>query len=402
MTLYATDSPTASPAGALNSDLENLAYQIQAGDSALSAEHRHHLEVKSAIHPEVVAERGVRTITHGRELPNVFSSRQKRRGSGILFIGHRPSGEKSYTFRPDKTDPQNPSHKYEQPPKRCGGPGNVLDVHPSCQHLIDRKDVPVIFVEGIKKGDSVVSAARAEDVEVLVVAVSGVWNWLSDGEPIPDLFDIPVKERNVSVCFDSDMLRNPMVQEAAKRLAGHLISRGAKVFITYLYDKPDDSKMGADDFFATGGSFAKLRLLTRPYDPADVVNVRLSRNEKLRVALKDAVCRFWDFEWKGMGGASARDVHLKLIERARRYGTLVDDGVRVEVSNGTLALEAKVSTRTLWKAIKRLEKWELAYRDNEGRNPDKPGAFVLRANVSHYEGGGGTKEKVSRTYASII
>src|SRR3712207_8365572 len=46
-----------------------------------------------------------------------------------------------------------------------------------------------------KKPLSIITAARAAGEEVLVIAISGVWNWLSDGKPISDMFDIPVEDR---------------------------------------------------------------------------------------------------------------------------------------------------------------------------------------------------------------
>jgi len=344
----------------------------------VKTQHIQQFEEGSGIAREVIAERGVKSITHGRELPKGFSWRQRRRGSGILFTVHRPNGETSWSFRPDEPDPKDPGRKYEQPSKHYGGPGNVLDVHPRVRDQILHPEVEITFVEGIKKADALVSRG------MLAIAITGVWNWLSDGQPIEDLLRIPVDGRRVNICFDSDMLYNPNVQEAAKRLAEHLISRGAEVFITYLPTKPDGSKMGADDFFVAGGTVSELRMLMRRYDPADFTIVRLSRDERLQLALEDLERKFWDFEWKGMGGHSARDVYLKLIEAARRHGKVVEDGIRVTKAQGPLAIEAKVSTRTLWKAINRLEEWGLLYRDNEGRKPDKTGAFILRASVSHY------------------
>jgi hypothetical protein len=369
---------------------------LQPDTPALSQEHERILTEGSGISPDVIAERGVRTITRGRELPPEFSRRQRRRGGGILFTVHRPSGETCHVFRPDQPDPKNPGHKYELPPKVYGGPGNVLDIHPSTRHLIADTSVPVIFVEGIKKADATTSSARAAGINVLPVAISGVWNWLSDGEPIPDMGDIPLKGRKAIIGFDSDMIRNPDVQDAAHRLAGHLISRGAEVWIAYLHDQPDGSKTGLDDFFARspGGTIAELRLLLRRYNPEDFAAVRLSRDERLRLMIEDLERTFWGFTWKGMGGHSARDVYLKLIEAAKRYGVAVDDGIRVRKAQGPLAIEAKVSTRTLWKAVNRLEESGLVYRDNEGRKPDRSGAFVLRANVSQdgtERGGEGTQ-----------
>jgi Domain of unknown function (DUF3854) len=368
----------------------------------LSQKHEEMIFRESGVTPDVARERGVRTITRGRQLPQGFSPRQRRRGAGILFTVHRPNGETSHSFRPDEPDPESPGRKYEQPSKHYGGPGNVLDVHPSCQRLIDRSDVPVVFVEGIKKGDAILSVARAAGVEILVVVISGVWNWLSDGEPIPDMSDIPVEGREVSICFDSDILTNPNVQDAARQLAEHLIARGGEVSITFFRDKADGSKMGADDFFVAGGSFSELRLLTRPYDPADFTIVRLNRDERLRLALGDIERRFWALECKGLGGHSARDVYLKLYEAARRHGKLVEDGLRVVMAWGPLAIEAKVSSRTLSKAINRLEEWDLLYRDNEGRKRDKAGAFVLRASVKQYGEKQGRKEEATQELQGLF
>jgi Domain of unknown function (DUF3854) len=344
----------------------------------LSQKHEEMLFKKSGIAPDVAHERGVRSVAGGRKLPKGFSWRQRRRGRGILFRVHRPNGETSWSFRPDEPDPKDPGRKYEQPSKYYGGPGNVLDVHPRMRHLLDDPEVEITFVEGLKKADALTSRG------MLAVGITGVWNWMSDHKPIADMLDIPVEGRRVNICYDSDMLYNSNVQDAERRLAEHLIERGAEVFITYLHDKPDGSKMGADDFLTAGGTVTELRMLMRRYDPADFTLVRLGRDERLQLALEDLERTFWNFEWKGMGGHSARDVALKLIEAARRHGKVVDDGIRVTKAQGPLAVESKVSTRTLWKALNRLEEWGFLYRDNEGREDDKPGAFVLRASVSHY------------------
>jgi Domain of unknown function (DUF3854) len=362
---------------------ESVIVQGHTPPGPLSQEHRRKLKEESGISPDVTAGRGVCTITKGRELPKEFSRRQRARAPGILFTVHRPNGETAHVFRPDNLDPENPGCKYELPPKCCGGPGNVLDVHPSARQLVDDVSAPAVFTEGIRKADAITTAARAAGLDILTVGISGVWNWLSDGEPIPDMADIPLEGRKVIILFDSDMLRNPSVQEAARRFSELLAERGAEVWISYLHDQADGSKTGADDFFASGGTFAELRMLTRRYNPDDFATVRLSRDERLRAGLEDLERELWSFEWKSIGGYSARDVYLKLIEVARRHGQVVDDGIRVTKAQGPLALEAKVSTRTLWKALNRLEEWGLLYRDNEGRKPDESGAFVLRATVSH-------------------
>ena len=229
----------------------------------LEAHHIHQLEKESGIARDVIAERGVRSVAGGRELPKGFSWRQRKRGPGILFTVHRPNGETSWSFRPDEPDPKDPGRKYEQPSKHYGGPGNVLDVHPRLRDRINDPEVEITFVEGIKKADALTSRGT------LAIGITGVWNWLSDGQPIPDLVGIPVHGRRVNILFDSDMLYNVNVQEAAQRLAEELTGRGAEVWVTYLPNKPDGSKMGADDFLAAGGTIPELRMLMRRYAPTD-------------------------------------------------------------------------------------------------------------------------------------
>jgi len=363
--------------------------------NVLSDAHSDVLERGSANSPEVTEARGVRTINRPGELPEGYNERQRRRAPGMLFTVHRPNGERATVFRPDKPYSHNPKWKYEQIRKDRGG-GNVLDVHPFCQPYIADHDVPVIFTEGTKKADALVSAFRKASQPVVVVGIVGVWNWVEDGcKPVADMYDIPLEGRSVTIAFDSDAMSKWQVQLATRRLAEHAEGRGARVFITYFADKPDGSKCGADDFFASGGTITELRLLTRRYDPGDFVRVRLESDERLRAGVEDLERRFWAEKWTGMGGHSDRDVYLMLIAAARQYGNVHPDGIRVEKAQGPLALEAKVSTRTLWKAINRLDKRGLIYQDNDGRKPDESGAFVLRASVSHYRTEKGIEDNVT-------
>src|SRR5215210_7167214 len=271
-------------------------YTPEPGGSAppLSDEDRRILEIGSAISREILEENGVCNISHGRELPEGFSRRQRRRVPGILFTVTRPNGKSDWIYRPNAADPERPGLKYEARCKALGSPGNVLAIPAGQRHLVDDVGNPVIFVEGIKKMLSIVSAARQAGAVVLVVAISGVWNWLSDGKPISDMLDIPVEGRNVNICFDSDVFRNPDVSDAARRFAGHLLGRGAVVYLSYLPDQADGSKQGADDLLAE----------------------RLNRGEQIRFMLEDLRRAFWAAEFKGMGGHSARDLYKVLIDAA--------------------------------------------------------------------------------------
>lgn len=362
--------------------------------------HRRTLEVGSAISREVLEENGVRTITHGRELPEGFSRRQRKRGPGILFTVTRPNGKTDCIYRPDGADPKNPGLKYEARCKALGGPGNVLGVPTGSRHLIEDTSVPVVFVEGIKKMLSVVSAARRAGAVVLVVAISGVWNWLSDGKPIADMLDIPIEGREACICFDSDMLRNPNVQDAARRFADHLKGRGARVSIAYLPDQADGSKTGADDFLAGGKTYAELRMTMRAYDPEDFATVRLSRDDKLRAGV-DYLWRDWhgrdwmhfvgDAERANWArGHTARDAKEALIRLAPQVGKPDERGIVVRVGLRRLAELAAKSAPSVGHAVKHLEAdGQLEILPPEGK--DKPRSYRLlvpRAALYSMERGG--------------
>ena len=352
--------------------------------ATLSKEDLHTLEVGSAILREVLDDNPAVTITHGRELPEGFSGRQRERAPGTLFSFTRLDGSTAYSFRPRDPDPKNPGHKYEQPCKALGGPGNVLGIPAGARELVDNVGVPVFFVEGIKKMLAATSAARIAGAVVLVVCISGVWNWLSDGKPIADLLAISVEGREVHIGFDSDVFRNPDVGDAARAFWRHLQGRGATVYLSYLEDRPSGAKVGADDFFADGRSWWDYLATYRPFDAGDLQTERLNRNMRLRLALTDLERHLWRFDWSGMGPHSARDVALTLVEAAWERGKLEEDGIRVAMAWGPLEIAAKVSRRTLAKALDYLEAWGILSRVKGDRGTGRRGAFVLRVKVYQY------------------
>jgi hypothetical protein len=297
-----------------------------------------------------------------------------------------PDGETAgYQLRPDK--PRKGGPKYETP----GEISPVVDVHPRMLEEVRHGDGPLLITEGAKTGD----AATSRGVPTVVLA--GVWMWcVPKAKPyrLKSCFDhIRLEGREVVVAFDSDCMSKASVQDALAALVAALEDRGALVKVVYLPDAADGSgaKQGVDDFLQTsGGTVREMFMLAREFDPADVGRIRMSRDKKLRAAVEDLQRRWWDQEWKGRGGHTERDVALKLIEAAARCGKIHADGLRVRVSWGTLQVAAKVARKTLAKALGRLEAWELLYRDNEGRKPNKTGAFVLRAKVDQM-GRGGTQ-----------
>src|SRR5215218_5765240 len=357
----------------------------------------HHRQLKASdISDEVIAARGYRTIRHRSEVPDEFADWQRR--LGLLVPTYSPdrvtSGHQLRPNRPIKRKNGN-APKYET----ATGSRITLDVNPLMLEEVRGGDGDLWLTEGCKKVDSLASRG------IPAVGIIGVWNFAEPGSksriPLSCWNHVRLRGRRVIIVYDADARTNPDVQEALRRAVKMLESLGAIVLVVYFPAVNGDGKAGVDDYLADGGTVAELRLMAGPYKPADVGRERMGKDEKLRAGVEDLERRFWETEWKGMGGASARDVYLKLIEAARSHGKIHRDGIRVQKAHGPLALEAKVSGRTLWKALGRLEEWGLIYRDNEARKPDKSGAFVLRANVSHKGRGDAAEGNVTpqlRTY----
>ncbi len=341
-------------------------------DRTLSDSHRRMLYAESGIDPDVAAERGYYTARTRSEVPECFADYQRK--PGLVIPMFSPDGETvGYQLRPDK--PRKNGPKYETP----RGISPVVDVHPRMLEEARHGTGPLLVTEGCKTGD----AGASRDIPTVVLA--GVWMWcVPKVKPyrLKPCFDhIRLEGREVFVCFDSDCMTKAGVQDALAALVAALEGRGAVVRVIYLPDAADGSKQGLDDFFAAGGTEREMFMLARDFSPVDIGEIRMSRDEKLRAAVGDLQARWWGESWKGRGGHSERDVALKIIEAAPRSGRIHRDGLRVEVSWGALQVEAKVSRRTLSKALARLEARGFVHRDNKGRKADKTGAFVMRAKV---------------------
>nr|MDP9477432.1 DUF3854 domain-containing protein [Actinomycetota bacterium] len=344
----------------------------------LSDSHSRMLFEDSGIDPGVAAERGYYTARRRSEVPEAFADYQRR--LGLVVPMYSPDGETvGYQLRPDR--PRKDGPKYETP----GGVSPIVDVHPRMLEEVRHGSGPLLITEGAKTGD----AATSRGIPTVVLA--GVWMWcVPKVKPyrLKPCFDhIRLEGREVFVAFDSDCMYKPGVQDALAALVAALDARGAVVKVIYLPDAADGSKQGIDDYLAAGGTIREMFMLARDFDPADVGRIRVSRDEKLRASVEDLERRWWDEEWKGRGGHTERDIALKLIQAAPASGKLHPDGIRVEgaeVSWGKLQVGAKVSRRTLSRALSRLEARGFMYRDNEGRKAEKTGAFVLRAKVDQY------------------
>lgn len=334
---------------------------------------------ESGISEEVARERDYYTARRRSEVPEVFKTYQRQ--PGLVVPMFSPDGETvGYQLRPDKPrkDKKGKPLKYETP----DGTPPVVDVHPRMLEEVRSGISPLLITEGVKTGDAPTSRG------IPAVVLAGVWMWcVPKVKPyrLKPCFDhIRLEGREVFVAFDSDCMSKAGVQDALAALVVALEERGAAVKVIYLPDAPDGSKQGVDDYLVSGGTIKEMFMLARKFEAADIGNIRMSRDTKLRALVGDLQARWWAEEWKGRGGHSERDVALKLMEAATRSGKAHADGIRVKASWGILQVGAKVSPRTLSKVLARLEERGFLYRDNEGRKRGEAGAFVLRAKVYQY------------------
>jgi len=126
---------------------------------------------------------------------------------------------------------------------------------------------PLIITEGEKKGDSLCAAILREGKNLAVIDLPGVWGFVSknafgDVTFSNDLRLIPLKDRQVHICYDSDLMAKPQVQSALRSLTDLLCRKGAKVFWIQLPAQPG-TKVGVDDYLVQGHTLDDLLALAK-------------------------------------------------------------------------------------------------------------------------------------------
>jgi hypothetical protein len=225
--------------------------------------HLDHLRA-SKISIDIIKMRGYRTIygSDSHLLEMGFTKKQCRRPAGILIpmYGANGAGIVGFQYRPDnprKITRDNGTQreiKYETPT----GAENHFDIHPSVKDNAGNPQIPCWMTEGVKKGDSLVTAGAQ-----FVISLPGVWNWRGMNKQggrvaIPDFETVAWNGRIVYLCFDSDSWSNKDVANALQRLAALLRSRGADIRVIKLPSGPDGQKVGADDYIIQGHTLNDL------------------------------------------------------------------------------------------------------------------------------------------------
>jgi Domain of unknown function (DUF3854) len=217
----------------------------------------------SAISPEVSADRGYRSEEKRSGLKVLGFSAAQCNVPSLLHPLFNVRGELAgYQTRPDslRLNRDGKPVKYETPKgqkplidvhpwatqertsERTGEDGNPVSVPP----LIADPQIPLFITEGLRKGDSLVSLG------LCCIALLGVWNFRGKNSiggytALADWEVMALKNRDVYIVFDSDVMTKPGPAKALARLAGFLKSRGARVRVIYL-PSIDGAKVGVDDW----------------------------------------------------------------------------------------------------------------------------------------------------------
>jgi hypothetical protein len=189
----------------------------------------HHLaRLLRSLSPDVIRERGYRTIEDRTELKDFGFEAYQRRGPGLLIPQWGVDGKViSWLFRPDapRKNSKGKTIKYEQIFRSV----KILDVPPRCQPMPADPTKILWIHEGSIKADGFASHGEC------AVSISGVYGWRGSNEKggttaLADWESIALRGRPMVIAFDSgDLTVNYNVNQAARRLKAFLESKGATV-----------------------------------------------------------------------------------------------------------------------------------------------------------------------------
>lgn len=144
--------------------------------------------------------------------------------------------------------------RYYQP----AGTAPRLYLPPRAQAALADPSVPLLITEGEKK------ALKADQEGFASAALGGLWSWLLDGQPFPDLDRVDWCEREALVVPDSDVWLRPDLLQAIYAFGKELESRGAKVALVKLPAGSGNGKVGLDDFLCANSTDALKKLQRLP------------------------------------------------------------------------------------------------------------------------------------------
>lgn len=180
---------------------------------------------------------------------------------------------------------------------------------------------PLIITEGEKK------ALAATSAGFKTIGLGGVFNWLSNGELLPELCAMEWRGRDVYICFDSDAAENSYILAAEARLALELsVKRGANVLRMRIPGSktPGSSKVGLDDLLVAKGPDAIHKLAEAAKPLRSIDRAVLALNESVAWMERDGMV--WDMDanmWlrkENFCNGSIHSTHVVMQPRADGIG----------------------------------------------------------------------------------
>lgn len=230
-------------------------------DRELSAEHLRILTDESAIDLDVILGRGYYSLRRDQvtELVNldVLAQDALKAQAWMSIPIWRPDGQKHGEIV--RLFGGQVRQKYLWPSQTR----LAFDIHPDYLRHVRNPDVDVLFTEGVKKGDALLSAARREGRDVMVISVNGCTGWRAkiDGHAMasPDYQDIVWEDRRCFVVSDSDYRSNDDVSRGWNACVQYTAGKTGDHRTFLVVTPPDgEAKQGADDYLAQGLSLDSL------------------------------------------------------------------------------------------------------------------------------------------------
>ena len=172
----------------------------------LSEDHTKQLETESGIFPETLEKSGIETATEGH--------------AGIVFIYLDVETGEHFGTR-IKLDKPTEDAKYLS--KEGAIPG--IYFHPADLEDLNETCIPLLIAEGEKKA----LKGHQELKGYVSVGIPGCWGWSYNKELSPQWQKVPLEEREVIICPDTDYKTNPNVFEGLEAFIRQLLKQGATV-----------------------------------------------------------------------------------------------------------------------------------------------------------------------------
>jgi hypothetical protein len=205
---------------------------------SLHPDHLADLREGSALSAETLLTAGIRSLAPA-EWPRYLSPWLAAKVQSCYLIPY-PQANNFYRAKLFPPIPDKDGHtvRYYQP----AGTAPRLYLPPRARAALADPSVPLLITEGEKK------ALKADQEGQAGAALGGLWSWLLDGQPLPDLDRVDWCERETILVPDSDVWTRPDLLRAVYALGKELEARGARLSVLKLPAGENGTKVGLDDY----------------------------------------------------------------------------------------------------------------------------------------------------------